>query len=75
MDLRRMRRRLSAAPAGLTLLLLLSVAASPPPKAPPGMRWIPPGEFTMGTDSGQSMVNERPAHRVRLDGFWIDETP
>ena len=39
------------------------------------MRWIPPGEFTMGTDSGQSMVNERPAHRVRLDGFWIDETP
>ncbi len=39
------------------------------------MRWIPPGEFTMGTDSSNSMVNERPAHRVKLDGFWIDETP
>ena len=74
MDPRRIRRRLSMAPARLIVLLLLS-AAAPPPTAPPGMRWIPPGEFTMGTDSGQSMANERPAHRVRLDGFWIDETP
>jgi len=39
------------------------------------MRWIPAGEFTMGTDSSNSQVNERPAHRVRLEGFWIDETP
>lgn len=42
---------------------------------PEGMIWIPGGEFTMGTDDAQSMSNERPAHRVRLDGFWIDITP
>src|SRR5438445_9837516 len=40
---------------------------------PPGMRWILAGEFTMGTDDPNSMANERPAHRVRLDGFWLDE--
>ncbi len=27
----------------------------------------------MGTDDPTSMSNERPAHRVRIDGFWIDE--
>jgi formylglycine-generating enzyme required for sulfatase activity len=39
------------------------------------MRWIPAGEFVMGTDDAKSMPNERPPHRVRLDGFWMDETP
>ena len=42
--------------------------------APPGMRWIPPGEFTMGTSDPDSHPNERPTHLVRLEGFWIDET-
>lgn len=41
--------------------------------APPGMRWIPPGEFTMGSTDPAAPANERPAHRVRLAGFWIDE--
>ncbi|MFN8390724.1 MAG: formylglycine-generating enzyme family protein [Bdellovibrionota bacterium] len=36
---------------------------------------IPGGEFMMGTDDQRSMPNERPAHRVRLDTFWIDEHP
>ena len=40
--------------------------------APPGMVWIPGGEFTMGTDDIRSLPNERPAHRVRVEGFWID---
>lgn len=40
-----------------------------------GMRWIPAGEFTMGSDDAHSMTNERPAHRVRVNGFWIDEHP
>jgi formylglycine-generating enzyme required for sulfatase activity len=26
----------------------------------------------MGTDDAKSMANERPAHRVRVDGFWMD---
>ena len=41
---------------------------------PVGMVWIPGGEFTMGTDDPQSYPQERPAHRVRVGGFWIDET-
>lgn len=28
----------------------------------------------MGTNDTNSHPNERPAHRVRLEGFWIDET-
>ena len=40
----------------------------------PGMVWIPGGEFTMGTDDEESYEAERPAHRVRVDGFWMDET-
>jgi formylglycine-generating enzyme required for sulfatase activity len=37
------------------------------------MVWIPGGEFMMGTDSEMSFPNERPAHRVRMDGFWMDD--
>jgi formylglycine-generating enzyme len=42
--------------------------------APPGMVWVPGGEFTMGSDAEYAGEQERPAHRVRLDGFFIDET-
>jgi formylglycine-generating enzyme required for sulfatase activity len=42
------------------------------PSDPPGMRWVPPGEFTMGSDAGP--MTERPVHRVKVDGFWMDET-
>jgi formylglycine-generating enzyme len=52
-----------------------STRPPPPGPAPAGMKWIPGGEFIMGTDDANSMPNERPAHRVRLDGYWIDETP
>jgi formylglycine-generating enzyme required for sulfatase activity len=48
--------------------------APPPEEAPPGMVWIPGGEFTMGTDSDLGWPDEKPAHRVRVDGFWMDET-
>lgn len=39
-----------------------------------GMVWIPGGEFIMGTNEEDSYPFERPAHRVRVDGFWMDET-
>src|SRR5437773_965358 len=45
-----------------------------PPAAPLGMVWIPGGEFTMGSDDTDATAAERPAHRVRVDGFWMDET-
>jgi formylglycine-generating enzyme required for sulfatase activity len=38
------------------------------------MVWIPGGEFTMGTDSDLGWPDEKPAHRVRVNGFWMDET-
>lgn len=38
-----------------------------------GMRWIEGGEFTMG--SLAFYPEEAPLRRVRVDGFWIDETP
>jgi sulfatase modifying factor 1 len=41
---------------------------------PPGMIWVPGSEFTMGTDSDLGWADEKPAHRVRVDGFWMDET-
>jgi formylglycine-generating enzyme required for sulfatase activity len=41
---------------------------------PPGMIWIPGGEFSMGTDASVGWAGEKPAHRVRVDGFWMDES-
>src|SRR5262245_29364078 len=42
--------------------------------SPPGMVWVPGGEFTMGSDDELAWPDEKPAHRVRVAGFWMDET-
>jgi formylglycine-generating enzyme required for sulfatase activity len=42
-------------------------------KTPPGMAWIPGGTFLMGTNDKESFPNERPAHLVDVQGFWMDE--
>jgi formylglycine-generating enzyme required for sulfatase activity len=42
--------------------------------APPGMVWIRGGEFTMGSNDPHASRAEGPAHRVRVDGFWMDQT-
>jgi sulfatase modifying factor 1 len=42
-------------------------------KAPPGTVWIPEGTFLMGTNDKESFPNERPAHLVQVQGFWMDE--
>jgi formylglycine-generating enzyme required for sulfatase activity len=39
---------------------------------PLDMVWLPAGEFLMGSDHKQARPNEGPAHKVRLDGYWID---
>src|SRR3954467_15029484 len=45
---------------------------SGPDQAPlPGMRWIPGGTFTMGSDA--HYPEEAPVHSVTVDGFWMDE--
>jgi sulfatase modifying factor 1 len=39
----------------------------------PDMVWVPGGTFRMGSD--KHYPEERPAHRVTVDGFWIDRCP
>jgi formylglycine-generating enzyme len=48
--------------------------SNPPTDNPSGMVWIPGGEFMMGTDDANAWPDEKPAHRVRVDGFWMDKT-
>ena len=38
-----------------------------------GMIWIPGGTFRMGSD--KHYPEEAPAHRVTVDGFWMDRYP
>lgn len=47
-----------------------------PSTPPPGMVLIPAGEFTMGASPNdtEARPDEFPAHRVRVDEFWMDET-
>jgi len=44
--------------------------AAPDPPPEPGMVWIPGGTFLMG--SNDHYPEEAPAHRVTVDGFWMD---
>ena len=46
-----------------------------PDHAPPfpDMVWIPGGTFRMGSD--KHYPEERPSHRVTVDGFWMDRHP
>ena len=56
----------------------------PPGNSPPGMVWIPGGEFSMGAQPPPDMEHDqvgmkatrdsRPVHRVYVDGFWMDKT-
>jgi formylglycine-generating enzyme required for sulfatase activity len=36
------------------------------------LMYVPAGEFTMGSDSGEA--DEKPVHTVNLDAYWIDRT-
>ncbi|MCY1206887.1 Hercynine oxygenase [compost metagenome] len=40
---------------------------------PRTMAWIPGGEFLMGSDHPLARDNERPAHKVQVAGFWMDQ--
>jgi formylglycine-generating enzyme len=64
-----------------TITILNATASNPDPstggqvwtKTPPAMVWIPEGPFLMGTNDKESFPNERPAHLVQVQGFWMDE--
>lgn len=66
-----------------TLLILLVLSCNngkktieAPQNGPPGMVWIPGGEFRMGAIDGddQARRDEFPAHEVAVSGFWMDAT-
>ena len=60
--------------ASLCLITLIHGCAPAPQDAPPGMVWIPGGEFTMGGDDPLARPDEQPLHRVRVRSFWMDAT-
>ena len=50
---------------------VLEIVTEPPGPAPPGMIWIPGGQFSMGGDSRHASETERPVHQVIVDGFFM----
>ncbi len=64
-----------ASRAAMLVKLAANNAKDAPAKPwPPGMVWIPAGEFTMGSNDEGARSDEQPTHRVQVDGFFIDET-
>src|SRR5262245_22238003 len=71
----------AAAIGGYLLGPVLSGSSPPQPaaqviegdgvRAPKSMVWIPGGEFMMGSEHQLARPNEKPAHRVRVHGFWM----
>lgn len=55
--------------------LSFSIEPTPSEPAPPGMVWIPGGEFLMGSSDEEARDDEKPRHKVYVDGFFMDETP
>ena len=43
-------------------------------RGPQAMMWIPGGEFLMGSNHKLAQPNEQPAHKIRVAGFWMDQT-
>jgi len=54
-------------------LAAVSATTAPGPPPAPGMNWVPGGSFLMGSED--FYPEERPVHRARVDGFWMDEAP
>ncbi len=61
---------------GLLSFLCLFFSCAEIPKAPEGMQWVEGAEFMRGArpDDPMAMASEKPAHLVRVDGFYIDRT-
>ncbi len=49
------------------------ISEEPIGEAPKGMVWIGGGEFVMGSDHTSASQAEKPAHRVKIAAFWMDE--
>ncbi len=67
--------RARMAPRGSDMSSNRAVSTVLPPKPwPPAMVWIPAGIFEMGGTGPETRPDELPIHKVRLEGFWMDET-
>src|SRR5262245_65557474 len=47
-------------------------STAPPGHAPPGMVWVPGGQFEMGDEGPRATPAEGPVHSVRVDGFFME---
>ncbi len=73
---------LTSSVSSATFLPTVVKRANPPPGPPPGMVWIPGGEFSMGSDAASDSLcqipgvtrDAQPIHRVSVDPFWMDAT-
>ncbi len=63
----------SAPPAAKDHSARLVQAGNGAPDQPASMAWVPGGTFRMG--SADFYPEERPVHRVTVDGFWMDRHP
>jgi formylglycine-generating enzyme required for sulfatase activity len=54
-------------------MAMLTATKADPSQIVENMVWVPGGTFRMGSD--KHYPEEAPAHRVTVDGFWIDRTP
>ena len=61
-----------SSPASSTSAGAPRVVAGDGVRGPAGMVWVPAGEFLMGSSHKLAQQNERPAHKVRVNGFWMD---
>ena len=69
-----MRKCVSLLFIGLMLTVLAACEQSSVSSEPPeDMVLIPAGEFVMGTDSEGANADQKPAHRVYLEAFYIDK--
>lgn len=51
-----------------------TVAAGTNQASHAGMKWIEGNEYMMGAADKEGRPDEYPGHKVKLNGFWIDET-
>jgi formylglycine-generating enzyme required for sulfatase activity len=65
----------NTAPTTETPVINTNIVISEEPlgEAPDGMAWVSGGEFIMGSDDVSATEAEKPAHRVKVAAFWMDE--
>jgi formylglycine-generating enzyme len=61
-------------PGSLLILLALIFTGCTRNQVPPGMVFIRGGEFAMGSDLKGAAPDEKPAHIIRVGGFYMDIT-